>query len=676
VTLAVRSARPRDVAETQATEANGLATLFERARRRATRTPTLASALLTTGAGRYLFRRALPPFARVPVRTVLHAAEVIVLADFVELGLLGWLLAIRSATVLVGAFHWGALEPFRQSMRRHVSLGRKGDAEAELARYLRLSLDLCLLLLVVVVGFTELGPRPFPTFSIFDAYAIGCTVRAMAEAVTRTLHAGAFALRRVRRPLGSFVLQDLVDLGVPLVLWPWLGPWGFALGQLCGAAVEAGLTAHYVRRTYASLGLSVPTFRRIAEERARVPLAVVRGMLAPGVGNLFSQVDALLVAVLVAGAGAELFVLVALLHVLRPVLSLSSSWARSFYFDLARLEGPLHALFRPRLERRLLHAIPWFVVVSGLTALGIGVLLTRTAPVPGVAWVLPFLAARAFYAVAQLRAFVRGAYRRLLAGAAVLVLAVWLLPQVSGDVRWQLVAASASLTVVGALFFAASPVLPEPSDASPLLRPLPFLAGVARLPRSHELALVTLSDAAGIHVPAVARALAALPGVELAARLDRRLVALASEPGTLRSPALVTASGGSALRLERLPIGDEGRTALVGLFGMTEGPGLDEAALRAEFTRRFPDGTVLDAHSGALPPALATPRELGLTLSELGALASGIRPSRRRGLRACVYAPHAEARLVFFPPPAADAGVVSDFQRVVTRASVHATLGV
>lgn len=659
--------------EAEATAANGLSTLLARERRRAARTPTLATALLTRDGGRYLLRRALPPAARVPVRTALHVAEVVVLADFVELGMLGWLLAIRSATVLLGAFHWGALEPLRQSMRRHVAFGRYGDAEAELARYLRLSFDLCLVLLVALVGFTELGPRPFPTFSIFDAYAIGCAARAMSEAVTRTLHAGAFALRRVRRPLWSFVAQDVVDLGTPLLLWPWLGPWGFALGQLAGGVIETALTTHYVRRTYSSLGLAPPSFRRIVGERTRVPLAVVRGMLAPGAANVLSQVDALLVAILVAGAGAELFGLVALLHVLRPLLTLSSSWARAFYFDLSRLDGPVRALLRARLERSLLHAIPWFVLVSAAGALALAVLLTRTAPVPGVGWVLPFLAARAFYAVAQIRAFVRGAYGRLLAGAAVLGVAVWLLPRL-GDLTLQIVAASAALAAVAVLSLAASERRAVEDDAVPLLRPMPFLARVARLPPSHELVLATLDDAAGAHPPSVARALAACAGVELAARLDGRTVALVGKARAVENRALVEASGGTIRHVERLRLDETGRFALSELRGAAYGAPLDEPALRDEFSRHFPNGVVLDAREGALPRGGASPRVLAFTLAELGSLASGVRPSRRRGLRACVFAPRAEARVVFFAPPDADPVPFADFQRLVMEANVRATL--
>jgi hypothetical protein len=128
--------------------------------------------------------------------------------------------------------------------------------------------------------------------------------------------------------------------------------------------------------------------------------------------------------------------------------------------------------------------------------------------------------------------------------------------------------------------------------------------------------------------------------------------------------------------VERLRLGKAGRTALAALAGATDGPRVDEATLRAEFARRFPGGTVLDARSGALPAASATPRELGFTLSELAARAAGLRPSRRRGLRVAVYAPHAEARVVFIPHPRVDAGAFAEFQRLLARASVRATLDV
>jgi hypothetical protein len=239
----------------------------------------------------------------------------------------------------------------------------------------------------------------------------------------------------------------------------------------------------------------------------------------------------------------------------------------------------------------------------------------------------------------------------------------------------SLLAASAGLAAVGALYFGGPDRAPrgDADDALPLVRPFPFLARVAGLSGPGELALVTLNDG-GVHVAGVARALAALPGVEHAARLGGSVIALAGKPGALGNRTLVEASGGSLLRVQRWELGAESRAELARLLDAGDGPGLDEPALRAEFTRSFPGGAVLDARSGALPRAAATPRKLGFTLAELGALASGVRPSRRRGLRAGVYAPHAEARLVFLPPPGVDGAAFAQFQRLAASAGVRATL--
>src|SRR5204863_8195898 len=101
----------------------------------------------------------------------------------------------------------------------------------------------------------------------------------------------------------------------------------------------------------------------------------------------------------------------------------------------------------------------------------------------------------------------------------------------------------------------------------------------------------------------------------------------------LPNAALVEASGGTVRRVERLTVADEGRAALAALcdpeHGDAERRSYTERALRDDFARRFPDGTVLDATSGGLPRGAASPRELGFTLSELGAFAAGVVPSRR-----------------------------------------------
>ncbi|HTQ06685.1 MAG TPA: hypothetical protein VMI54_22670, partial [Polyangiaceae bacterium] len=419
----------RAALEAEATRENALDAFFAREKRKAARRVGLPLALLATHGFRYLFRRGVVLFARLPIRTAFHVAEVVVFADFLDLGFLGPLLAVRSVFVAFGAFHWGALEPLRRAVRKEIARGEVHAAEWETARYLRVAVDLCVLQLFGLVVWLEFAPRLFHAFSIIDAYAIGCGVRSMAETVTRTFHAGAFAVRRVRRPFAALLAVDVVDAGVVLALWPLLGPWGFAIAQLCGAAVETALTLRYVRRTYAGLPVSAPTVARVLADRARAPWSVLRGMLVPGLGNLISQVDALLVAVLALGPSDDALGLAAALHVLRPVLSLGTSWARLFYFDLAALGGGVRRLFRVRFERTLVFAAPAFALASLAVAALIAPVLARAAPMGALLGFVPFLVVRSLFAATQIQAFARGAYGALVAGAAVVLALVLALPR-------------------------------------------------------------------------------------------------------------------------------------------------------------------------------------------------------------------------------------------------------
>jgi hypothetical protein len=672
--------------EAGATEHNGLRRFFERERRRAARRVGLPLALLSNGALRYFSRRGLATFARVPVRTALYAAEVVVFADFLELGLFGVFLAIRSAVAAFGGFHWGALEPLRQAVRSAIARGDAPAAEHVTARYLRFAVDLAILELAVLIGWLEFGPRPFDAFSIFDAFVIGCGLRAMTETVTRTYHAGAFALRRVRRPFATLFAVDLADAGVPLLLWPWLGPWGFALGQLAGAAVEAWLTLHYTRKTYRDLPVSAPTLRRVlGDKRAEGTLGLVRGSIAPGVGNLVSQVDALLIAALAFGNSPEGLALAAGFHVLRPVLAVSGGWARVFYFDLAQLGGSVQHLFRKRFERTLFRAAPWFALAATLSAVGVVAAFAWSAPLPdwlGLAplvWFVPFLLARSFYAVAQVRAFVNGAYAALGAGAGVVVIALLLIVQTGAGGGASLAVAALALVAASLAFRSGSGAGARArarDDGEKLVEPFAFFERLSAHQDPIEVLVLTLNRRAGARAAAIARALSTLRSVEFVARWGRRQLLLASSRTKRLVPQIVGASAGSLCTVERLPRHARGRDALReltrgGWLGRDESadpPALDE--LVTQFRARFPQGTVLDERSGALPRRSASPLELARTLGEVAALAGGIRPSRRRGVRCAVYAPQGEAELVFLAGRDTDPGAFAEFEHAVFQRSV------
>lgn len=711
--------------EAEATRANALDGFFAREKRRAARRAGLPLALLARHGFRYLFRRGVVLFARVPLRTLFHVAEVVVFADFFELGYLGPLLAIRSAFVAFGAFHWGALEPLRRTVRRELARGDVHAAEWETARYLRTAVDLCVLQLFALVAWLELGPRLFHGFSIVDAYAIGCALRSMAETITRTFHAGAFAVRRVRRPFAALLAVDVVDAGTALVCWPLLGPWGFALAQLCGGAVESALTFRYVRKTYENLPISAPTLARVLSERARAPWSLVRGMLVPGVGNLIAQVDALLIAVLALGSSRSTLGLAAGLHVLRPVLSLGTSWARLFYFDLAALGGGVRRLFRVRFERLLSFAAPLFALASLAVAALIAPVLARAAPMGALLSFVPFLVVRSLFAATQIQAFARGAYRALVAGAAVVFALVAVMPRLHASGAVLLAVASAALALAAAIFRAGRAT--EPEDDEPLLEPLAFVGRLARTSRPISVYALALNRNGGARAASIAPLLAALPDAAFVTRYSRRTLLVASERPRSLMPALVAASAGSFERSAAFLERTDGQAALralidAGCLGDPPSIGADTndtarpdepldtttprsatspleiaapldtmtpaganttrdvaashdtaGELRAAF-EALGGGFVLTESTGALPRGFAGPRELAHTLAELGARAAGVRPARRRGLRAAVYAPGGEAAVVFIAAHAVDAVRFAAFEQRVEWASITAVL--
>jgi hypothetical protein len=663
------------------TRENGLTELFQRERRRADRQVALPLALLSTHGLRYLFRRGAVLFARVPLRTALHVAEIIVLWDVLEFGVLGQLLAIRSAVAAFGAFHWGALEPLRRSVQQALARGTPEAAEWETARYLRLAVDFCILELALLVGWLEFGPRPYASFSIFDAYAIGCGLRVMAETITRTYHAGAFALRRVRRPFASLFAVDLVDVGVVLVLWPWLGFWGFGVAQIVGGAFEAVLALTYARRTYRDLPVSAPTLSRILSERARVPFSLVRGMLLPGLANLSAQVDALLVTAFAVGGSEHALGFAAGLHILRPVLSLGSGWARLFYFDLTHLRASIQVLLRARFERLLLRAAPWFALASVAVAT-----LLAVALIPGrlasILLLTPFLLVRSLFAATQVQAFARGAYRVLAVGAAFILALALLTPHLPQRTEIVLSITTLSLALVaGLLVWGArrhDSADPLPTEREPL-PPLTFFGVVAKLESPLRLHLLTLNSAAAARALAVARSLAAAPGVHAVTRFTRSLLVVASEGTQPVTPARwVQQSGGALSGIVALAPSPHGRLALAALLQrhelgvQSDAPKASE--LRTRFAAQFAGGTVIDAKSGELPRSTATPRVFAATLHELGERAAGLRPARRRGLRTAVYAPGGSAEAVFVAALSADADAFAQFERLTFEASLHATL--
>ena len=381
----------------------------------------LEDALLTDRYWRYFWFRLRYFAIRTLVAVVVHAIRIALLYaafprdQFVVIILLG------AAMALINDAWWGALEQLREGVRRLTRDGQVHRIPARIGMWLRLAMRIALVCAVAAVVWL-LASLALGWVGPVDLYGVVIIGGAGATIVARAYHSGAYALRRVYRPLPSLVAVDIGGLMALLVLWPVVGWWAFPLSELLALTAVTAMSLHYTARTYRSLRL--PSFRAlVAGGLSLPPRHVLRAALPPAIASMLSGLDSLLVlTVLVAatrpGEGVSM---VALLAALGPVIRAGYEWASLLYFDLVRLEAPLLSRLRERFDLHVRQLALVIGCIAWVTAAGIGGLVLGIRDGALLLALLPFLVCRSLLAASQVRAFVTGAYRALIVVGTLLV---------------------------------------------------------------------------------------------------------------------------------------------------------------------------------------------------------------------------------------------------------------
>jgi hypothetical protein len=274
---------------------------------------------------------------------------------------------------------------------------------------LSVTLTVALLAAAVLVGaYSFANGGIVPNEALVCALLVGGGL----QFVTRTYHSGAYAMRRVYRPLPSLLVLDIVSVGLLLGAWPFIGLWAFALAELASAFAVTAVTLHYTSRTYRTLAL--PTIAPLMRERRRLPSRrSLRAALAPGVSFALVGLEALIVVagttILQTGASTDLVVLLA---VLAPVNRAGFEWARLLYFDLKKMDVPLLRSLRDRFDRASRRVALAMGGASWVIA-AIGVLVVGGLSSLLVVALLAMFVARSLLASAQMQAFSARSYERL-----------------------------------------------------------------------------------------------------------------------------------------------------------------------------------------------------------------------------------------------------------------------
>jgi hypothetical protein len=662
----------------------------------------LEDALLGGRWVRYFAHRLRFFMARGVVSTLIHALKVVLLLGAFPRNEFLAIIVLQGILAIGGDVWWGALEAMRGRIRLLWRRGKGHLAYREIGGWLRLSARLSALGVAASGAWLLAALVLDGGLSAAEVYAALMGAGAALDLTARAYHSGAYAVRRVYRPLPSLLAVDAVSVTLLVGLWPVLGIWAFPVAEGVSAAAVLGLSVRYTSRAYR--GLAIPTLLPLLRQRLPIPSrAALRSAVMPGMAYGFVGLEAIVViAALTLPGDAASTVLVAMLAGLGPIVRAGFEWARLVYFDFKRLELPVLAGMRRRFERAVASLALMLGAGTWVVAAVVGVVVLGVRQVEVVLALGLLFVVRSLLAAAQMRAFTRGSYGRLaIAGAigmAAIAVAMGGLGG-PGASEARIVAVSGVMAATLLLLLA----LPEPRGPGDGLTSFPEwlqrLRGVAGSVIVTSLAFDDRVSARGVTAEArraeewrrrrvaaqLGRSFRARGGaVAWASRTELRAFEPAGRTAALADASTIARQAGGLVRSVLCDVHATGPTAallVAGLEASARGgvaafPA--EAAVVAEFRRRFPRGLAFDP-AGPVTPAIAGLSSADRAEAYRAALVfcrdlRGIPWPRRTDVTA--LAPGGELRLIFLVDRREDRATRRGWRETVRAWTLLAAAGV
>jgi hypothetical protein len=333
-------------------------------------------------------------------------------------------------------FWWGALEVMRDEVREN--LPRKKVCAQAISRWATLSFILSGAL------FTGASIWLFQTgVNLFSLYAYVLVFSTCLNLPIRTLHSGAYANARIRRPLWSLCLSPIALLFVAYLSSPFLQElcWPFAL--LISTLIGSLLSCHFIFKQYQVLSfLPLKLFPLTLPLRSLFTRAFWMGGLSYALMNLNQWI---VVAILFSSL-SPLLTLHPLTLVMYPLLHLGFEWAQLFYFDLQKTaSSPFR--FAKKVEKLALKVGFSISAILLFSLLCISSAIGALSLFPVIAFLLIW---QVFITIKEIALYTAGDYRKIflchaLAAAGALL---WTEGWIPGTFAAQLLALSAVIAYV------------------------------------------------------------------------------------------------------------------------------------------------------------------------------------------------------------------------------------
>jgi hypothetical protein len=289
------------------------------------------------------------------IRTILHVLELVLFFLFASQQAFIAAVYVRIGSVITSGAWWGGLEVLREGVRERVKCGRFKAIGTWVRRWLWGSL--------IFGGTVAAGAAVYVWIQFLrsdidatDGYIGACLLSLALDLIVRPFHSGAYAVRRVYRPVWSMLLPEVLQTLVLLGLWPVLSLWSIPVGLFVRSLTSFAATVWFTWIVYRSLEINV--FQRTRRNRSSRPIfASFARFLAPALASASASIGHFWVLALFffgTDDPARWLELILYFVLTAPLIEANLAWSKVFYFDLVKLEDDLFRRYRRYLSRLLL----------------------------------------------------------------------------------------------------------------------------------------------------------------------------------------------------------------------------------------------------------------------------------------------------------------------------------
>lgn len=641
------------------------------------RRPRLEEDLLFGGFNRYLLYRLRFFLPAAYLRSVVHLAEVAAFYLLLPAQDLPFLMVAILLQFGLEGLWWGALEPMRVRIRR-VRQGGNRRAQNRIATYW-FKLSLCLFVLILaslLAGVTVLAAST--AIGIAEFYVIGRLLAFAVSALAQTLRSSVYAVRRVYRPFWSLLAPDGLHLSIVLLAAFAALPLLLPLAAILRSLFAVVLSAIYAIRSSRAADVCIDFGHAFRFWSTTLPSRrTLAAILPPALG--FSAAQASHLYLFAAywyfesdpDKWAAHFLL---LFLAAPLLDASVTWARLFYFDLAKLDSRMLSRFRHRLFKLLIMSSPVIGAVLLFPAIAVAVAAPSLSNASTIALAVALFFSRSLFSITQIRAFCARRYAML--GFTSLSVPILVGGLITLDIS---IAAEAMSTL--ALFAISSVILASVREvASPprAVEPLAvYLTSVASSPGPGAWYVVDL-DTERLHAPLadVVKAAAKRTG-GVGFYTNGRFVFWL--PSSIDLDWALGRIAGLTSRVRRSPelsAPQEGLEAVRTALNCAQ-PESELGDITADFRRQFPGGLVIDP---TRPRTISNAPWMSTTdrrrvLSDIQRSALGISPAASSHSDCTAFFVDGEIAQIFVLPRDVPRRIRSAWRRYVRDASLGAVPG-